>query len=74
VGPVEGHQDDQGHDVQGETFFSLQKRKVRGDLTPLTTHLMGGCSEDRAMPFSEVCSDRISDNRHKLDCGMPIRH
>jgi len=50
-------------------LFSLQKRRLRGDLRTACQYLKGACGKDGENIFSRACHNRTRSNGFKLREG-----
>jgi len=53
--------------VRDLEIFSLEKRRLRGDLINVCKYIKAGCLESATRLFSVVSRNRIKDNRTKLE-------
>ena len=50
-------------------LFSMEKRRLQGDVRAAFQYLKGGCKKERDRIFSRVCCGRTRGNRFKLKEG-----
>ena len=48
-------------------LFSVERRKIRGDLRVSLQHVQGGCKKEGDRLFRRVCFDRRRGNGFKLE-------
>lgn len=67
--PLQDHRGGQGTGewLRDQRLFSLEKRKLRGNLVNAQKYLKGRCEENDARLFSMVPSDRTGYKGHKME-------